>query len=79
MPEAWPGVRTVLRADSGFCRPRIPSWCERNGVDYIAGLARSRRLEKIAGPGMAEAGKTFRRTGEQQRRFEEFPCAMLTA
>jgi Transposase DDE domain group 1 len=31
---AWPQVRIVLRADSGFCREEIMRWCEDNGVDY---------------------------------------------
>src|SRR3954471_24686433 len=25
--EAWPGVKIVVRADSGFCREEIPRWC----------------------------------------------------
>jgi Transposase DDE domain group 1 len=32
--QTWPGVRLVLRADSGFCRPRLLSWCERHAVHY---------------------------------------------
>jgi hypothetical protein len=36
--QAWPQKRLVFRGDSGFCRPRLLGWCERNGVDYIIGL-----------------------------------------
>ena len=28
--RAWPGVRIVVRADSGFCRWRLMRWCERS-------------------------------------------------
>ena len=31
----WPGVEITIRADSGFCREVIMSWCEQNHVDYI--------------------------------------------
>ena len=37
--RAWPGVRIILRADSGFCRHQMLSWCERNEVGYIVGIA----------------------------------------
>ena len=69
---AWPAVRIIVRADSGFCRWRMLSWCERNGVDYIIGLARNKRLEALAAPEMAEAHALFTATGEKQRRFAEF-------
>src|SRR6476620_1310158 len=40
----WPRVKIVLRADSGFARDELMSWCEANGVDYLFGLARNGRL-----------------------------------
>src|SRR6478752_2707063 len=33
--EAWPEVKIVVRADSGFCREELLRWCEGNGVDYV--------------------------------------------
>ena len=33
--EAWPQVRLILRADSGFCRWKMLNWCEWASVDYI--------------------------------------------
>ena len=35
--ETWPKVRIVLRADSGFCRWRMLSWCERHDVGVEGG------------------------------------------
>ena len=40
--RAWPEKRFVIRADSGFCRWRLLSWCDRNDVGYIIGLAACR-------------------------------------
>jgi DDE family transposase len=37
----WPEVRILLRADSGFARDGLMSWCETNGVDFLFGLARN--------------------------------------
>ena len=44
--RAWPEAEILLRADSGFCRDEIMSWCEANGVDYLFGLARNERLQR---------------------------------
>jgi hypothetical protein len=29
----WPKTQIILRADSGFCRDELMSWCEAHGVD----------------------------------------------
>ena len=29
--RVWPEVEILLRADNGFCRDEIMSWCEANG------------------------------------------------
>jgi len=65
----WPGVQIILRGDSGFARKRILSWCERNKVDYIVGLARNTRLESLSQPLMNAAKKCFDETKEKQRLF----------
>ena len=69
--RAWPGVRIVVRADSGFCRWRLMSWCERHSVGYILGLAKNPRLTALAGPAMALAEAGFAESGLKQRRFAE--------
>jgi hypothetical protein len=69
--QAWPRVRIVLRADSGFCRWRLMSWCERNKVGYILGLARNSRLVGLAKPEMAAAEAAYAASGLKQRRFAE--------
>ena len=42
--KRWPQVEIWLRADSGFARDALMSWCEENGVHYVFGLARNARL-----------------------------------
>ncbi len=41
--ERWPATRIRIRADAGFCRDGILSWCEANAVGYVLGLARRLR------------------------------------
>jgi hypothetical protein len=67
--EAWPEVRLIVRADSGFCRWRMLHWCEWAGVDYIIGLARNPRLEKLGQPLMAQAQEAFAAEPKKQRLF----------
>jgi hypothetical protein len=51
----WPGTKIVIRADSGFCRDEILSWCEANGVHYVIGLAKNSRLIELAQRNLALA------------------------
>jgi len=68
----WPQVRIILRADSGFCRENLMRWCEANGVDYLFGLAKNARLQRVIGQPMHEAQLEFEATGEPCRKFVEF-------
>ncbi len=70
--EAWPEAKIILRGDSGFCRNELMSWCEDNGVDFVFGLARNRRLRKIIGAQMQEATQQWKQTGKPARVFNEF-------
>jgi hypothetical protein len=66
---AWPEVKIIVRADSGFCRWKMLHWCEWASVDYIIGLARNTRLEALGAPLMAQAEAAFASTPEKQRVF----------
>jgi hypothetical protein len=76
--QQWPDVKIILRADSGFCRWRTMRWCDRNGVDYIVGLAKNAVLQRLARRSMVQARWDCRRTGIKQRLFEEFDYAAST-
>src|SRR5262252_507717 len=70
--RAWPEVKIILRADSGFCRNELMSWCEAKGVDYVLGLPRNQRLRRIIGRERWEAGEEQKKTGEAARVYAEF-------
>jgi hypothetical protein len=67
----WPGVRIVVRGDSGFCRDAIFSWCEANDVDFVIGVARNSRLEAEVADALEEAKALHEETGEASRVFRE--------
>jgi hypothetical protein len=69
---AWPKVQVILRADSGFCRDELMSWCEASGVDYVFGFARNERLRAIIAPQREQAARQHAETGKRARVFTEF-------
>ncbi len=73
----WPRTRILLRADSGFCRDELMSWCEANEVDYLFGLARNKRLVAEIEDELAEAMKEGEQTGKPARRFKDFMWSTL--
>src|SRR5438045_9208606 len=38
--QAWPEVKIIIRADSGFCRENLMSWCENHHIDYVLDIAK---------------------------------------
>ncbi len=69
--QAWPGVKIVVRADSGFCRWRMLRWCEEHGVGYVMGLAKNERVLALAQPLMARAQAQYESSQDKQRVFGE--------
>lgn len=78
MRAAWPGVKIIYRGDSGFARKRHMHWMERNGVDYVIGLAKNSRLKAELSETMALAEEEYLRTGEKTRVYHEFKYAALS-
>jgi hypothetical protein len=68
----WPGVKILLRADSGFAREALMAWCEANAVDYLFGLARNERLVAEIAAELADAAVESTITGAPARRFKDF-------
>jgi len=75
--QAWPTVKIIVRADSGFCREDFMRWCEGNGVHYILGLAKNDRLRWEIDLEMQLAEAEFELTGEPARRFRDFSYQTL--
>ena len=65
--HAWPGVRIIVRGDSGFCRQRLIRWCERQDVGYVIGVARNARLQRIVAPWEECMQRRYAQTLEKQR------------
>ena len=70
--QRWPQVRIILRADSGFARDALMSWCETTGVDFIFGLARNTRLVAEIADELCEAKAESSITTLPARRFKDF-------
>jgi hypothetical protein len=68
----WPEVRIVLRADSEFAREALMKWCELNGVDFLFGLAKNKRLVAEIAAELAVAEEDSKATDQPARRFKEF-------
>jgi hypothetical protein len=73
----WPRVKILLRADSGFARDELMTWCEGNGVDYVFGLARNERLVGAVADELAVAEAESLTQAGPVRRFADFPWRTL--
>ena len=70
--QSWSDVKILLRADSGFCRDELMSWCEANAVDYLIGLPQNARLQRRIKRRMKLARRRFVKTGKAARVFGDF-------
>ena len=75
-------MKIQLRGDAGFCREKLMAWCEREGIDFVFGLAQNPRLKKLIEAEMAQAEKQCRdlsSTAEAIRRrvaVSKYLCAL---
>jgi hypothetical protein len=65
-------IRIIIRADSGFSRDPLMSWCEDNGVYYCFGQQRNARLERLLAPAMFNAQQMALLCGGHSTFFTEF-------
>jgi hypothetical protein len=70
-------VKITIRGDSGFCREHIMSWCEHNGVDFVLGLAKNRRLIANIADELRQAEARFKETDKPARVFKDFEYQTL--
>lgn len=68
----WRKVPILVRGDSGFCRDAIMSWCEREGIDYIFGVAKNPRLLEEIKTELKKAEDESTKTGEAARVYKNF-------
>jgi len=67
--QKHPGLKIILRADSGFMRAEIMNWCESHEVFYVLGLSRNKRLVSCIAAEMEQARKIQKETGHSARVF----------
>ena len=67
----WPTVRITLRADSGFCRDALMTWCDAQDVDYVFGVAKNARLTALIADELAQAAVACAASGQPARIFAE--------
>jgi len=78
--ERWPWVTIEIRADAGFAKPEIYTWCEAQGIGYTIGLVTNPRLTALAAPLQADAlaqhavaGTKVRLLGETLYQADSWP------
>jgi hypothetical protein len=79
----FPDCQIVVRADSGFCVPRILFSLEQlhdelGDVDYVLGIARNQVLERTVDEAKAFAQEIYEATGKRARVFTDFFYAAKT-
>src|SRR3954449_4022700 len=75
----WPKVDVLVRGDSHYGRPEAMSWCERNRVAYVFGLAGNKvLLRRVAGLAEEVALERVEGGAGKVRRFGEFAYAAAT-
>jgi DDE family transposase len=77
--KRWPKVDILVRGDSHYGRPEAMSWCERNRVGYVFGLAGNKvLLRRVAGLAEQAALERVEGGAAKVRRFGEFAYAAET-
>jgi hypothetical protein len=75
----WPRVDVLVRGDSHYGRHEAMSWCERNRVGYVFGLAGNKvLLARVASLAEDAAVRRFEAEAEKVRRYGEFAYAAKT-
>lgn len=73
--QAWPGVKLIVRGDSGFCRSKALRRFEAWGIDYIIGLQKNVALEWRSAIAMHALADRYEAEGTKQRLIEDFAYA----
>lgn len=70
--EKWPSVQIIFRGDSGFCRHKLLSWCERHKVSYIVGIPGNARLKESILPFLKTVQENYKQTQTKLKQFISF-------
>lgn len=70
--QVWPGLRILIRADSGFATPAFYDACERLELEYSVGLKMNPVLQRKSEELLREAVCRYEETGQPQRLFDAY-------
>jgi hypothetical protein len=73
---AWPGVRIVVRGDSGLAVPDVYAFCEAEGLSYALGYGSNPVLERATAQALADVELYYAFYGRREphvQRYEELP------
>ncbi len=72
--EVGKELQIEIRADSGFATPRLYEFCEseENKLQYVIGLSRNPRRQRMVEPMLESTRLRFDEFEEKQRQFDEF-------
>ena len=76
--RVWPKTKIIVRADSGFCRPRVLQRLERWGVSYIIGLQKNARLQQQVELAELALAEQYAARQTRQRMCGQFDYAVRT-
>lgn len=68
---AFPGARLRVRLDGGYAAAEMFAFLEREGLEYIVGMAKNKVLERRAARLMGTARRLSRETGETAHVYSE--------
>lgn len=68
----WPGVRIILRGDSGYAIAKLMRWCDNHDVGYVFGLQKNNALVREIACEMTRARIQQAQLGGEQACFKWF-------
>lgn len=71
-------VKIIFRGDSAFCRNLMLSWCDKNNVTYIVGIAKNNRLKQSSKDLISLAECEYKKSAQKQKLFGDFHYAAKT-
>ena len=73
--ESWPNTKIRFRADSGLCRPKMLSWCESNGIEYVVGISSNNILRTNSADLQEKVKKSYESEKKAQKEYDDFQYA----
>jgi hypothetical protein len=71
----WKDTQIIFRADGGFCRDDMLTWCERKGISFIVGMAKNAVLLRGAKTAIAKAKALWEETQKPVKVYAQFEYA----